>query len=170
MKKNIPIKDLHELFMKQKELNERILRKKNISMPVDEMIDNQKIAFTGELMEFVEETKIVKYWKTSEPSPRAVTLEEYADGFHFCLSVGLYLGYGTKIIPQIAVDDAVYTERKELYTQILDVQYHMLTGQYTGFLESYIRLGFMCGYTWNDIVDAYNKKNKKNHERQDNNY
>src|SRR5690625_4455371 len=104
-------------------------------------------------------------------------LEEYVDCLHFILSIGNRLG----------LNDAEYwgsggTE-KTITNQFIEMQgraYNLyfinrVDGEidkhsYEYALKTFIDLGEMLGYTWDQIEQAYIQKNEVNHARQENNY
>lgn len=102
-------------------------------------------------------------------------LEEYVDCLHFILSIGLDLGYdyeesrlekwknGSEDITHhfrfVFWCVAELTDRK----QITDWDYFYMFG-------SFLALGEMLGFTWEQIEQAYVDKNKINHARQQNGY
>jgi dimeric dUTPase (all-alpha-NTP-PPase superfamily) len=165
----IPVGDVFELLVKQEELDSRIIKEHNISMSYEELVDKRKLAFIVELGEMSNEKRAFKYWSVKPESPKETILEEYVDGVHFVLSLGLLKGYGKTRIPQIELnfDPNETYNTHQIVAQTLDVAYYAVTLDYTTLLREYIRLGFMLGFTWKEIVQAYHKKNEKNHGRQD---
>ena len=99
-------------------------------------------------------------------------LEEYVDCLHFLLSIGNDLGVNR--IKQ------KHKHRYDIETAFI----HLFMGvgvistrrdsvredNYKMTFSLFLRLGEMLGFTWEQIVDAYYKKNEINHERQENGY
>lgn len=50
------------------------------------------LALLVEIGELANETRCFKYWSNKPASEREVILEEYVDGLHFILSIGIDLG------------------------------------------------------------------------------
>lgn len=96
-------------------------------------------------------------------------LEEYVDGLHFVLSLGLELDY----------EDMGYFKWHKQKAQTISGQFITVTKWAAAMLEddyyfelfhAYIHLGVMLGFTWEQIEQAYMNKNQVNHQRQDNGY
>ncbi|HFJ9374993.1 hypothetical protein ACS47_08680 [Bacillus cereus] len=166
--------NLIKLFKMQKVLDDRIVKENNIT---HDRLDNLIMALLDEVGECAKETRCFKDWSKKGSSPRVVILEEYVDGFHFILSLGLYMEYDSH--PQELVDH--YKENAHIF------RYSSLTRQfimiydavlnfairdvlYTELFTLYLCLGDMLGFTHAEIQQAYLLKNKVNHERQDNGY
>lgn len=113
-------------------------------------------------------------------------LEEYVDCLHFILSLGLQVGIKEVVISEL--EEGVYA--KDMFFEV----FHNLTrfelfangnkdelakGNFLGariyndwryLMESFVRLGELLGFTWNQVEQAYYDKNKVNHERQESGY
>lgn len=102
-------------------------------------------------------------------------LEEYVDKLHFILELGLELNctdielwpvYEKNITNQfIECSGRVYN----LYFQ-MRVTGEVPKGMYEHLLAYFLGLGFMLGFTWEQIEQAYMEKNAINHERQEQGY
>src|SRR5690606_14512445 len=79
---------LDKLFAMQHVLDTRIVQERGLNE--DELLFKKIDAFRVELHELENETKHFKYWSSKQPD-RAKMLEEYVDGLHFILSIGLDL-------------------------------------------------------------------------------
>jgi dimeric dUTPase (all-alpha-NTP-PPase superfamily) len=119
----------------------------------------------GELIDEIKEPD-----ETGDP-----LLEEYVDGLHFVLEIGLELNYTDLEIWVI--------EEKNITKQFIDcvgraynLQFQMrVTGEipiemYELLFGSFIGLGKMLGFTWEQIEQAYMEKNAINHQRQEDGY
>ncbi|MGM0807602.1 MAG: dUTP diphosphatase [Bacillota bacterium] len=105
-------------------------------------------------------------------------LEEYVDGLHFVLQLGIEVGV---TITEIVCFDKKNFRYETVTEQFLDIKYRILEIWDSGSKESmqfywerlfivYAELGEMLGFTWEQIEQAYMDKNKINHERQENGY
>lgn len=102
-------------------------------------------------------------------------LEEHVDLLHFLLEIGLELNY---------IDFEIWTIKEktislqfiEVFNRISNLLFQMrVTGKvtiecYEYAWSTYIGLGEMLGFTWEQIEEAYYAKNQINHERQSNGY
>jgi dimeric dUTPase (all-alpha-NTP-PPase superfamily) len=128
------------------------------------------LAFLVELGEFSNETRCFKFWSLKSPSEKAVILDEYADGMHFLLSLGLPLGvekYTHKFKP----------DQKELTLQILktyslatDLLDHYDPKHYALVFSSFLNILPLLGYSGEDAIAAYKKKLAVNYTRQEQHY
>lgn len=97
-------------------------------------------------------------------------LEEYVDGLHLILDIGIHLEchYETYQYasnghtPLIAFKDVYYYVTELDVGRLEDNQDH-----YEDLFESYLELGESLGFTFAEIEAAYYEKNKINHDRQD---
>lgn len=104
-------------------------------------VDEIETALIVELGELMNEFPTkFKYWKSTAVDNRKKGLEEYVDCLHFALSIANYL-FGL-------------TEGKKIYH----------------YLVYLFELGYILGFTWNEIYKAYKDKNKVNYERLQNGY
>lgn len=115
-------------------------------------------------------------------------LEEYVDCLHFVLSIGneIIKKYG-KDLKELVLNDEILIDtssKKEiditnqfnmlflnttsLYISTIDeyYDYEDSIGIFNELFESFIGLGEMLGFTWDQIEQAYFDKNKVNHNRQ----
>lgn len=96
-------------------------------------------------------------------------LEEYVDCLHFILSIGLELNL---IVNDIDVEPYSDNDIIDAFTSlitgvgILRYQTENIESSYKDILAGFIQLGWMLGFTWEQIEQAYFDKNKVNHERQ----
>lgn len=107
-------------------------------------------------------------------------LEEYVDGLHFVLELGI------EIAEEIQFDVSDYFKdikneiegqsqrSKNTTDQFNYIAYLTTTAGYDFCFEylfaAYFHLGEMLGFTWEQIEQAYMEKNKINHERQESGY
>ncbi|MGG6437401.1 dUTP diphosphatase [Saccharococcus caldoxylosilyticus] len=104
-------------------------------------------------------------------------LEEFADGFHFLLSIGNDINmnevyeneepkplYCEDIIEQfIVVNDWVNSLYYRRHEDVNGEMYDLVFAYFLG-------LGEMLGFTWEEIEEAYLRKNAVNHQRQESGY
>lgn len=112
-------------------------------------------------------------------------LEEYVDCLHFILSIGLEFEkkYKEKIVPSIKLNEnkksditnqfhELFLCTTSLFISTKDEYYDFedTIGIFSELLESFVSLGKMLGFTWEQIEAAYFEKNKVNHQRQEEGY
>lgn len=104
-------------------------------------------------------------------------LEEYVDGLHFVLELGLGLNMhnhdwfvesNIKVFSTTNVTD----QYNDIFEHVINVKNCDFDDceEYEDLAYAYLGLGEMLGFTWEEIEQAYFKKNQINHERQDNGY
>lgn len=181
--------NLAKLFETQKVLRDRIAY--NESDRFDKLI----LALLVEIGECANEWRGFKFWsKRQFPTNEEVhsvdnqgnvyyrntLLEEYVDGLHFVLEVGLEIAdeiqfdvsdYFTDIKNEI---NGNQQKTKNVVEQFNYIFYLTTTAGYDFCFEylfaAYFHLGEMLGFSWDQIEQAYYSKNQINHERQNNGY
>ncbi|GAE34086.1 dUTP diphosphatase [Halalkalibacter akibai] len=159
--------DIQTLFAIQKQLNDRIIEEHHLAN--QDLFKEKLLAFIVEIGELANETRCFKYWSRKSSSERAVILEEYVDGLHFALTLGLTLETTSVIVPD------KHEPKETLTEQFLDIIHLSQRLEHNpqlfqAFLNSFFALGAKLGFTYEEIEGAYLEKNKVNHERQDNGY
>ena len=159
---------LTEMYEKQLELDNEIASNHDISY--EETKDKRLLALIVELGEFANATRTFKFWSFKPSESKSRVLDEFADGLHFLLSIGL--AYNFKI-------DSLEIEsnEKELTEAILS-SYHYINEfyndssyiNYIKMFEGYLKILATLGYSWQDAYNAYFTKLKENHHRQETNY
>lgn len=176
--------NITKLFQMQKVLDERINHEHKIgeTYTKEQLIKSKILSLIVESAECANEHREFKFWSTDreprvkayslveyEPTVKNPLLEEYVDGLHFVLSLGLELDY----------EDMNYFKWHKQKAQTITEQYIAIAKWAAAMLEddyyfelfhAYIHLGVMLGFSWEQIEQAYIDKNKVNHQRQDNGY
>lgn len=160
--------DLKDLFVLQKDLDLEIANNHHITY---ENTRNKRIvALLVELGEFANTTRTFKFWSNKTMEEKAVVLDEFADGLHFLLSLGIDKGY---IVDTIEVEDdnnALTENLLETYNLVSLYSKEQNIHNYLKMFTSYLRALFKIGCSWKEAKDAYYIKCKVNHHRQETNY
>jgi dimeric dUTPase (all-alpha-NTP-PPase superfamily) len=182
---------LAPLYEKQRELDARI--EKEHGLEGKDLLPEKILALQVELGELANEWRGFKFWsKDQEPRTKAYShqeniqrnygyssvpkydrnplLEEYVDGLHFILSIGLELN-----VEALDIEDYVQYEpyyRLNLTEQFSAVFYFAsrASSMYLKLFNAYVGLGEWLGFTWEEIEQAYQSKNQVNHVRQSEGY
>ncbi|WP_078555439.1 dUTP diphosphatase [Bacillus alkalicellulosilyticus] len=160
--------NLQALFTMQKELDDRIMREHQL-LGKDVLLE-KILALEVELGELANETRCFKYWSQKPPADRDVILEEYVDGIHFILSIGLTIGYTDVTYNQVASTDRLVTSFQLVFDDITKFNQERSRERFEVLFQSYMNLGIALGFTEDEIEKAYNQKNEVNHLRQDEGY
>lgn len=158
--------NLSQLFQMQKVLDERIVKEHELEGQA--LLQNKVLALRVEIGELANETRCFKYWSKKSASERKIILEEYVDGLHFILSIGLELGVD-KSLETLDIKPFFCDKIAEQFNKLFILEWNFKFDYEFG-LDLFIALGEMLGFTWGEIEAAYLKKNKINHKRQDENY
>jgi dimeric dUTPase (all-alpha-NTP-PPase superfamily) len=192
--------NLEKLFQMQKELGKVGLFNYRESDRLNKLI----LALLVELGECANEWRGFKFWSVNQiPHTSAARvpymdlddadfynplLEEYVDGLHFLLEIGLsefktyeyVLPINYQFIDTTPIKEENVTEQfNSIYTEIGNLNDSLFQNCYTAnsIEDSYgnafrlfLGLGEMLGFTWEQIEQAYLNKNQINHQRQENGY
>lgn len=161
--------NLPPLFATQKKLDQRIVDKHHLE---GASFGNEKLlALLVELGELANETRCFKFWSLRGPSEALVILEEYVDGLHFILSIGLDYGYlDVELVPKFNNEISLTNRFLNVYSKIEHFNVESTKENYQNLFEAFLLLGYQLGFTSEQIEQAYHEKNVINHERQDQNY
>jgi dimeric dUTPase (all-alpha-NTP-PPase superfamily) len=94
-------------------------------------------------------------------------LEEYVDGLHFVLELGIEKEYEIKTHITKVKCETIAEQFNKLFEKIVDFNDLPTIPNYLWIIDLFIGLGEMLGFTWEEIEQAYFAKNKINHMRQD---
>ena len=160
--------DLSALFPLQADLDAEIAATHNIDYP--STFSRRLMALLVELGEFANETRCFKYWSLKGPSPKERILDEYADGLHFLLSLGIPLGVDHyRHYFKVEVKDL--TEALlNVYENALKLREEYTVEQYAKTFGSYLNLIPLFDYSVEEVGKAYLAKLNGNHKRQEDHY
>jgi dimeric dUTPase (all-alpha-NTP-PPase superfamily) len=178
--------NLEKLFETQKVLRDRI----GYNEP--DRFNKLILALLVELGECANEHRGFKFWSQNQ-QPRTKQarapymdiddaefynplLEEYVDGLHFILELGIELRAEEYKINSLKTYKDVVEQFQDIYIQIGFFTHEYRTGRecikqtYKTIFGLYLGLGEMFGFTWEEVEQAYFTKNKINHIRQESGY
>lgn len=159
--------DWNMIMEMQKVLDDRIMDK--IGRTRAEVSDEKLLALLVEVGELANETRCFEYWSEKGPNDRQDILEEYVDGIHFLISIGLDRTY--TIQPTIRPSAKSLTEQFHgIYDGIVQYKSNPTEKRYHQLLSDYLSLGDTLGFNEIDIFQAYQDKNEVNHDRQKSGY
>ena len=160
--------DVTPLFPLQAELDQQIAELHNVTY--ESTFERRVLALLTELGEFANETRCFKYWSLKGPSPKEKILDEYADGLHFLLSLGIPLGVSE-------YKHYFHVREKDLTKAILLVHKdvdelvgHYDVEHYAKAFADYLNLIPLFDYDENEVIAAYLSKLGVNHKRQEEKY
>ncbi|MBO8156419.1 MAG: dUTP diphosphatase [Bacillaceae bacterium] len=159
-----------KLYEMQSELDGRI--KKQHRLEGKDVFDEKVLALLVEVGELANETRCFKFWSTKGPNEQSVILEEFVDGLHFILSLGIEKGYFVQMVKAIETEGNQSITRLFLsvYSQIEEFRQESTMNNYEKLCMKYLELGKFLGFSPEMIEHAYMEKNEVNHERQNQGY
>lgn len=135
------------------------------------------LALFDELGEFNHELKANWcYWKkTQKPVDREKALEELADVWHFALSLVYHnydeiRVYNEEMAREMIIISSSRIEVMSKENKKLSEWYFDLFDIFSNRIETLIVIGIKCGFSLEEVYEAYKKKNKTNWERLENGY
>ncbi|NYE07746.1 dimeric dUTPase (all-alpha-NTP-PPase superfamily) [Bacillus niacini] len=161
---------LEKLFKMQRGLDQHIEEKHGLQN--EDLFDRKVLALLVELGELANETRCFKFWSIKPSSEKSVVLEEYVDGIHFILSLGIECGFqNLDYTLDIEPSAASTTEQFLLIYQVVNkFRDTKSESDFKTLLQSYLQLGTLLGISYEEMEKAYFTKNEVNYQRQQNNY
>lgn len=159
---------LDELFPLQEGLDKEIHQNHHVNY--EDTHYKRILALLVELGEFSNETRCFKFWSEKGPSPKETILDEYADGMHFFLSLGLPLGVTTYTHHFRPDEKELTLQIVKTYRYVTDLLSDYDAKHYAIAFGSFLNLLPLLGYSGQDAIDAYKKKLAVNHTRQATHY
>jgi len=156
------------LYNMQEQLDQYI--KDNHQLTSDELFEKKILALFVELGELANETRCFKFWSLKDPSPRETILEEYVDGIHFILSLGLDAGFEVEEVKHQPFKGELTDLFNQLYRAIDYYRDDRSIETYLTVFGLFLTLGSELGFTDKEVQTAYIDKNEENFKRQDEQY
>lgn len=160
--------DLTKLFSFQKELDQDIIDKHHVTY--SNTRNKRLLALYCEVSECLNETRIFKYWSFKKPSEKSIILEEYVDGLHFLLSLGIDLDCQNKVFPFLDSDLDLCELFLNLYQDISLLRNDYNEDNYRRAFITFLTIGKKLEFSKEDIYNGYLKKLEINFIRQKENY
>lgn len=161
-----------KLFVMQRLLDKHIAEKRGLQGR--NLMQEKILALSVEISELANETRCFKFWSAKPASAKGILLEEYVDGIHFLLSIGLEFGHTPYIIEPYQVKSGKLTEQFiTLNKQVAAMEqwtdkttHNQFVLFYQDSFALFLGLGEMLDFTAEEIQAAYMKKHEINYERQ----
>ncbi len=159
-----------KLFAMQAALDRYI--EENHQLQNEDLFDRKILALLVEIGELANETRSFKFWSVKPSSEKQVILEEFVDGIHFILSLGIECAFDKQ--PLELEEQQTELEVNELFLEIYErVSTFRKTRSLSHYLEVikyYLQLGAKLGISFQELEKAYVDKNEVNYKRQQNSY
>ncbi|WP_313800720.1 dUTP diphosphatase [Cytobacillus sp.] len=159
-----------KLFAMQKGLDQHIESQHQLEN--EDLFDRKILALLVELGELANETRCFKFWSVKPSSSKETILEEFVDGVHFILSLGLECGFEQKIdfIEKKEVEESINDQFLIVFEKVSQFKKCKCLEKYQELFQAYIHLGELLGFHAEDIEKAYMDKNEVNYQRQKEGY
>ncbi len=161
--------DIQKLLEMQSQLDNYI--EKEHGLEEENLFGKKMLALLVEIGELANETRCFKFWSKKPASSKEVILEEFVDGVHFILSLGLEIG-----VKQLELKETNYTiedvteQFMEVYRAANEFMTERSVTHFTNLLRHYFYLGELLGFSHDDVLQAYIQKNEVNYQRQKEGY
>lgn len=160
--------DLTHLYLKQAELDQRIADNHHVSYETTR--ERRILALLVEIGEFANATRCFKYWSNKASEPLDIVLDEYVDGLHFFLSLGIDIKVNKKTYNYTKHADNLTKQVLETYRLASIFYKNQDEKSYIKAFQAFINIVPLLKVRWNVIEKAYYKKLGENYHRQDTNY
>ncbi|WP_078413993.1 dUTP diphosphatase [Priestia abyssalis] len=161
--------NFEQLFEMQRQLDQHIEEKHGLQQ--ERLVERKILALLVEVGELANETRCFKFWSVKPPAANETILEEYVDGIHFLLSLGLELKIEEHInIPTAKMNHTLTEQFLKVYECVSHFQTNMSQDTYINMFSQYLILGELLGFSTEDVKRAYVAKNEVNFQRQEQGY
>lgn len=160
--------DLTELFAAQKELDQHIQSQHHVTYASTR--EKRLLALLVEVGEMINETRAFKFWSKKGPSETPIILDEYADGMHFFLSLGLDINSEKYIYDIPPRDHEIVGQTLHVYETIMAFKKEGSVTTFEAAFLAYLSLIPHLGFDTTMVVEGYFKKLGVNYTRQKTNY
>ena len=160
--------NLKELYFLQKNLDEEIANNHHVTY--ESTFSRRLLALIVEIGELGNETRCFKYWSNKGPSTKDVIMDEYADGLHFLLSLGIPLNVDVFEYNLEKLSDNLTELFLLLYKAAISLKDDYTIKNYVSVMQLYLNIALSLDMTSIDIINAYKKKLSINYKRQETNY
>lgn len=160
--------NLVELFKKQAELDETIAKNHNISYSTTR--NKRTLSLLVELGEFANATRCFKYWSNKPSESLDRVLDEYVDGLHFFLSLGVDIKTNKMEYNRTKHMDNLTDQILLCYKLVSEFYKKQDDKSYQKAFQAFLNIIPLLKVRFQTILNAYNKKLMENYHRQETNY
>lgn len=160
--------DWSALYRMQKQLDNYIESQHDLTGK--DLFEEKQLALLVELGELANETRCFKFWSNKPRNEESVILEEYVDGIHFILSLGLEKGYEYISARTENSSNSETVQFNQVFAACVSFKQQPTRANYELLFEYYLQLGELLGFDEKAVQEAYLKKNEINYERQNQGY
>lgn len=160
---------LREIYLQQSKLDLEI--QKNHKTSYKETRNKRYLAFLVELGELANATRCFKFWSFKNSEEKARLIDEFADGLHFILSIGLDHQY---VLDNLEFDDNINLDLSSTFLETYNYFSVFLKNDtlenYKNAFIKFLSIAIKLNFSLDDIINGYLKKLSVNYQRQETNY
>ena len=160
--------ELSELFIAQAKLDAHIQTQHNVDYASTRL--KRILALLVELGEMINETRVFKFWSKKGPSEKAIILDEYADGIHFLLSLGLDIASSKRLYTIEPLTSDLVGQILNVYQAVIQFYQQPTVASFEEAFSLYLACIPLLGFTPEEVIEGYFKKLGVNYTRQHTNY
>ena len=160
--------ELEELFQAQAQLDATIAKNHGISYKTTR--HRRIMACLVEIGELANATRCFKYWSNKGSEEEAIVLDEFADGLHFFLSLGVDIKTSKRSYHLTKHADNLTDQFLEVYHRLDVFRKKQDDVSYIKAFQAFLNLLPLLGYRWAKLKAAYYKKLGVNYNRQETYY
>ncbi len=160
--------NLDNLFKLQSDLDLEIMKNHNVTY--ENTLTRRELALLDEVGELMKSTRCFKYWSNKGSEEKERVLDEYSDGLHFFLSLGLSFSYTVRDFEYYDHEIEINEYFLKVYNDVLNFINNPSEATYKEGMTSFLSLIYPLGFSMDELIDAYYKKMNVNHIRQQTNY
>ena len=160
--------DFEPLFKKQLELDLDIQKRHNVTY--EETLERRFLSLYVEIGELANATRCFKYWSNKPSEPRERVMDEFADGLHFLLSLGVALNIKNKCFEQKETKEDLSNLFVKMYGVIDELHNKKNEDTYQKTFETFLLIASKLDMNIDDIFASYLLKLGENYHRQETNY
>lgn len=157
-----------KLFLKQAELDQEIAVNHNVDYLSTRI--RRTLALYVELGELANATRCFKYWSNKPSEAKERVMDEYADGLHFLISLGIDIGVHRFTYNQDTSDSDLSELFILMYEKLNKFAKSRKNKDYKVLFETYLLIASKLDMFKKEIFDSYLLKLGENHHRQQTNY
>lgn len=160
--------ELQELFIAQEKLDATIAENHHITYQTTR--HRRLMACLVEIGELANATRCFKYWSNKGSEEDDIVLDEYADGLHFFLSLGIDIKTSKRSYNITKHEDNLTDQFLMVYHRLDEFRKKQDDKTYIKAFQAFLNLLPLLGYRWKQLEKAYYKKLDVNYNRQESNY
>lgn len=156
--------DLQNLFILQKGVDQGFTE--NCNNDKNSLLPEKILGLQVKISELANLTQCYKFWVTSSDCKSSIILQQFVEGFHYILSIGLDKNYTNINLEVQPLQNDLTSQFINLYIDINDFVVCPSIDNYKTLFENFLSIGLSLGFDKEVIEKAYLEKNVLLHKNQ----